>query len=114
MSFALHALATGVRLRVLREPRFNAAIDRGWQGLGAHVQPDGSVAGLSPGFGLRANKQQYLVRSNSSLLWGYGAVLRACAADLDQLVASSAPLAKPLVQRLTWQMLSGLEYLHDE
>ena len=81
--FALYSLATGVRLGVLTDPRYPAAIEQGWRGLGTNIQPDGSVAGLSPGFGILGSRAEYLVKTNSSLLWGYGAVLRACAAILQ-------------------------------
>merc|ERR1719174_2227332 len=78
--FGLYALAAGLRIKVLEGPNVTAAIARGWQALGAQVQPDGSVTNLSPGFGILSDEQKYLIRSNGSLLWGYGAVLRACAA----------------------------------
>ena len=80
--FGLHALATGLRLGVLRGARFREALASGWAALARNVQADGSVTALSPGFGILASKEDYLVRSNRSLLWGYGAVLRACAAAL--------------------------------
>ena len=80
--FGLYSLATGMRLGVLRGAETSAAIQRGWQALASYVQPDGSVTGLSNGFGILGNKAAYLHRTNSSLLWGYGAVLQACAAGM--------------------------------
>lgn len=78
--FGLYALVTGRQLKVLDGDNITTTIARGWQALKNQVQPDGSVSNLSPGFGILGDKEKYLVRSNSSLLWGYGAVLRACAA----------------------------------
>lgn len=78
--FGLYSLATGMRIGVLGGAETSIAIKRGWQALASHIQPDGSVTGLSTGFGILSNKAAYLRRTNSSLLWGYGAVLRACAA----------------------------------
>jgi hypothetical protein len=39
----------------------------------------GTVAGLSPGFGIRRDRAEY-VSQGGSFLWGFGAVIRACAA----------------------------------
>eukprot|EP01043_Picozoa_sp_COSAG02_P020535 COSAG02_NODE_1016_length_15190_cov_128.667418_14_plen_457_part_00 len=78
--FGLYSLATGMRIGVLRGTDTSAAIQRGWNALLSYIQPDGSVTGLSNGFGILDSKTAYLRRTNSSLLWGYGAVLRACAA----------------------------------
>lgn len=72
----LYALATGARLGILQGSNFTTAVAPGWQGLAAKVQPDGSVVGLSQGFGILANRADYLARANSSLLWGYGATSR--------------------------------------
>ena len=81
--FALYALMIGSReLHLLNSSDVQTAIGLGWNALQARVQPDGSVVNLSPGEGLKASRAEYLRKSNSSLLWGLGAVLRACAARL--------------------------------
>ena len=78
--FGLYALATGRRMGFLNGAEIDNAIKHGWQALAGYIQVDGSVAGLSNGFGILGSKAAYMRRTNSSLLWGYGAVLRACAA----------------------------------
>ena len=69
-----------MRIGVLAGAETSTAIQRGWHALASFVQPDGSVTELSDGFGILGDRAAYLSRTNSSLLWGYGAVLRACAA----------------------------------
>ena len=78
--WAVHGLVAGMAGGFLDEAKFGPAAAAGWAAVAAQVQPDGAVANLSPGFGILGSKSDYLRRTNSSLLWGYGAVLRACAA----------------------------------
>lgn len=55
--FVLHSLATGVRVGALGGADVEAAISHGWRALSSYVQPDGSVTGLSNGFGVSCSQQ---------------------------------------------------------
>ena len=77
--FALYSLTIGMRTGVLDTAVFSAPAAWAWGALAAEVQPNGTVAGLSPGFGILASRAEY-VGPGGSFLWGFGAVIRACAA----------------------------------
>ena len=77
--FALYALATGVKAGVLARASTWPLIAKGWASLAGRVTPSGFVTHLSNGYGINANRAEYLVQSNASILWGFGAVLRAAA-----------------------------------
>lgn len=76
----LYSLAVGMQHGWLTSAIFSAGFDAGWAALAAKTQPNGFVTDLSPGFGINNDRAQYVARTNGSLLWGFGAVLRACAA----------------------------------
>ena len=79
----MYGLTQGIAAGVLTTAEFGGAVRLGWQALAAQVQPDGSVTNLSPGVGILPSRHLYLKhwgRNVFSPQWGYGAVLRACAA----------------------------------
>eukprot|EP00039_Didymoeca_costata_P021680 m.345167 g.345167 ORF g.345167 m.345167 type:complete len:392 (-) comp25847_c0_seq1:31-1206(-) len=78
--FATYAIATGINIGVLSTNEFQQPLTKAWTGLKNNVQADGSVANLSPGFGILNTRDQYMQRTNTSIWWGYGAVVRAGAA----------------------------------
>lgn len=79
-AFVLYALASALRVGYLPINTTLSPLMAAWDALAASVGADGSVANLSPGFGILGTRAQYMVRNNASLLWGYGAVVRAAAA----------------------------------
>ena len=77
--FGLYALAAGIQAGVLARAATWPHVAKGWASLAGRVVEDGFVTGLSDGFGINGDRAEYLRRDNNSLLWGYGAVLRAAA-----------------------------------
>ena len=81
-AFFLYAFAHGLKQDWLPADPFRAALVRGWAGLAAQIQADGSVVGIAGKTGIKASAAEYspgpMPYPHSAP--GLGAVLRAVAA----------------------------------